>query len=280
MPDTLLGKILAPGAISTVFQPIYKAVATGFSPVILECLSRGPAGTNAESPAILFEYAQLKAAEPLVDRACISAALTAIAELKPATKISLNVFAATLARDNSFVDWAALQMKRLDLNPCNIIFEIVEHGEAWDTKAFLDSLSKIRAVGSMVALDDVGLAHSNFQRILESNAEYLKIDRCVVHECHLDKRRQALLKCLASLAKDLGAELIAEGVESDAALHAIRSQAIDLFQGFLFSRPVSASEISALLTTVFTGSLLLPASNKKPPKQSSTDFRSRTARAF
>jgi EAL domain-containing protein (putative c-di-GMP-specific phosphodiesterase class I) len=276
----LLSEILAPGAISTVFQPIYMTVGAGFSPVIVECLSRGPAGTNAESPAVLFEYAQLKVAEPLVDRACISAALIAIAKLKPTAKISVNVFAATLARDSDFVDWVVLQMEKLNLNPADIIFEIVEQGEARDSKAFLGSLGKLRAAGSMIALDDVGLAHSNFQRILESNAEYLKIDRCVIHECHLDSRRQTLLRCLASLAKELGAKLIAEGVESAADLHAIRSQAIELFQGFLFSRPVPASEISTLLNTMLTVPPLLPTSNKKQPRPSSINTRSRIAKAF
>jgi EAL domain-containing protein (putative c-di-GMP-specific phosphodiesterase class I) len=246
MPGTLIDKILAPGAVSTVFQPIYEADATGLRPVILECLSRGPALTNAADAGVLFEYAQLKGAEPVVDRACIRAALDAVVTIASCKKFSLNVFAATLVRDAGFVPWVAQQMKRLHLNPSNLIFELVEHGEAWDTQIFLGSLGDIRALGSEIALDDVGLANSNFQRILDCNPEFLKLDRCIVRDCGRDVRRQALLKSLRLIAKDLGSTLIAEGVETDEEMTALRWHDIHLFQGFLFSKPAPAAEIAGL----------------------------------
>jgi EAL domain-containing protein (putative c-di-GMP-specific phosphodiesterase class I) len=249
MPNTLLSKILTPGAISTVFQPIYKADPTGLRPVILECLSRGPISTNAAHPGVLFEYAQLKAAEPLIDRACVTAALDTVAVLNRPEKFSLNVFAATLVRDAGFVRWIAEQMNQLHLNPSRLIFELVEHGEAWDTQAFLSSLRDIRALGSAVALDDVGLAHSNFQRILDCDPEFLKLDRCIVRNCDRDPRRQALLRSLGLLAKDLGSNLIAEGVETYQEMNTVQSHDISLFQGFLFSKPVSVAEISSALDT-------------------------------
>jgi EAL domain-containing protein (putative c-di-GMP-specific phosphodiesterase class I) len=247
VPNTLLSKVLAPGAISTVFQPIYKSEGAGFVPVIIECLSRGPASTNAAHAGVLFEYAQLKAAEPLVDRACISAALDAVATIHRSTPISLNVFAATLVRDVGFIYWIADQMQRLSMNPAKLVFEIVEHGEAWDTRAFLSSLRDIRALGSAIALDDVGLAHSNFQRILECDPDFLKLDQCIVRNCDHDTRRQALLKSLGLLAKDLGSKVIAEGVETNEELSVVSSHGIALFQGFLFSRPVPLAEVTGLL---------------------------------
>jgi EAL domain-containing protein (putative c-di-GMP-specific phosphodiesterase class I) len=249
MPTTLLSKILTPGAISTVFQPIYKETAAGFVPVILECLSRGPASTNAVHAGVFFEYAQLKAAETLVDRACIAAALNAVATIEPPTAFSLNVFAATLVRDTGFVPWIADQLHRLDLNPSNLIFEIVEHGEAWDTQAFVAGVREIRALGASLALDDLGLAHSNFQRILECDPEFLKLDQCIVRNCDRDSRRQALLRSLVLLAGDLGSRLIAEGVETREELTTVRSHGIAFFQGFLFSTPQPVAKMSALLDT-------------------------------
>jgi EAL domain-containing protein (putative c-di-GMP-specific phosphodiesterase class I) len=217
--------------------------------VIIECLSRGPAQTNAADAGVFFEYAQLKGAESLVDRACVTAALTALARIGGPISFSLNVFAATLVRDSRFVSWVDEQMNRLHLNPSSLIFELVEHGEAWDTQVLLSSLRDIRSLGSKIALDDVGLAHSNFQRILNCNPEFLKLDRCIVRDCGKDRRRQALLKSLALLAKDLDSCLIAEGVETYEELNALRSHDIRLFQGFLFSKPASATEICVLLNT-------------------------------
>ncbi len=250
MFTTLLDKILAPSAISTVFQPIYKVDAISSKAVILECLSRGPASTNAAHAGVFFEYVQLKGAEPAVDRACIKAALDTVVNIAGSGRFSLNVFAATLVRDPGFVGWVSERLNKLQLNPSNLIFELVEHGEAWDTRVFLSSLRDIRALGSQIALDDVGLAHSNFQRILDCDPEFLKLDRCIVHDCGRDLRRQALLKSLGLLAKDLGSSLIAEGVETYEELNALRSHDISLFQGFLFSKPSPAAEISGMLETI------------------------------
>jgi EAL domain-containing protein (putative c-di-GMP-specific phosphodiesterase class I) len=208
---------------------------------------------------VLFEYAQLKAAEPLVDRACIAAALKAIVTIKHSGRFSLNVFAATLVRDVPFVHWLARQTSQLHLDPASLIFELVEHGDAWDAQAFVSSLRDIRSLGSQIALDDVGLAHSNFQRILDCDPEFLKLDRCIVRNCDRDSRRQALLKSLASLAKDLGSNLIAEGVETDEEMNEVCSHDISLFQGFFFSKPVSAVELSGLLHTTVPRKLPQPA---------------------
>jgi EAL domain-containing protein (putative c-di-GMP-specific phosphodiesterase class I) len=247
VPGALIDKILAPGAVSTVFQPIYEVNTADLNPVIIECLSRGPASTNAAHPGVFFEYAQLKGAEPLVDRACILAALHAVARIANCRRFSINVFAATLGQDAGFVPWVAQQLERLHLNPSNLIFELVEHGEAWDAQILLSSLRDIRALGSQIALDDVGLANSNFQRILDCKPEFLKLDQCIVRDCDRDSRRQALLKSLGIIAKDLGSTLIAEGVETHEEMTVLRRHDIQLFQGFLFSRPVSAAEVSALL---------------------------------
>jgi EAL domain-containing protein (putative c-di-GMP-specific phosphodiesterase class I) len=149
-------------------------------------------------------------------------------------------------RDDIFVGWMAEKLDHLRINPSNLVFELVEHGEAWDTQAFLGSLRDIRALGSAIALDDVGLAHSNLQRILDCDPEFLKLDRCIVHNCARDRRRQALLRSLELLAKDLRLSLIAEGVETDEEMDEVRSHDINLFQGFFFSKPVPASDISAL----------------------------------
>jgi len=244
--STLLTKIMAPGALSTVFQPIYRLDATGALPVILECLTRGPAGTNADHAGVLFEYAQLKAAESQVDRACIAAALQTVATIDHPITISLNVFAATLVRDADFLPWLGKLMAQANLDPAHLVFEIVEHGEAWNAEAFGCALRDIRQLGCGIALDDVGLAHSNFQRILQCNPEFLKLDRCIIRECDKDTRRQALLRSLGLLAHDLGSKLIAEGVETQSELATVRAHDIDLVQGFVFSKPVSAAKVHEL----------------------------------
>jgi EAL domain-containing protein (putative c-di-GMP-specific phosphodiesterase class I) len=244
----LLGKLLAPGALSTVFQPIYEINGISPVPIILECLSRGPASTNAAHAGVLFEYAQLKGAEHLVDRACITAALSIVPTIPYPKRFSLNVFAATLARDSGFTNWIAGVLSRVDLDPSNLVFEIVEHGEAWDTDLFLASLQNLRTMGATIALDDVGVGHSNFRRIIECDPDFLKLDQFIVRNCDRDNRRRALLRSLALLAADLGIRVVAEGVETEAELEVVRSHGIELLQGFLFSKPMPASAILDLFS--------------------------------
>jgi EAL domain-containing protein (putative c-di-GMP-specific phosphodiesterase class I) len=247
LPTSLLSKILAPQALSTVLQPIYKVGEGDFAPVILECLTRGPAHTNAAHAGVLFQYAQLKAAEAAVDRACITTALRAIAAIPLTMRISLNVFAATLVRDSSFVHWIDAETRRLKLDPSHLIFEIVESGEAWNAAAFKKSVDEMRGLGAAIALDDVGLAHSNLQRILECDPDFLKLDQCIVRACHQDPRRRVLLKSLSMLAHDLGMTLIAEGVETREELGTLLEHEIDFFQGYLFSPPLPPAEIGGRL---------------------------------
>ena len=86
----LLDQILAPGGLRPVFQPIYRVDATGRTLHGLECLTRGPRGTNAEPASVLFEYVRRKREEILVDRACILAAFCASRELSGAPRLSIN----------------------------------------------------------------------------------------------------------------------------------------------------------------------------------------------
>ena len=82
--STLLDLILEPGRLSVVFQPMFEVGASRPQLFALECLIRGPKGSNAERPNILFEYVRRKRAEAAVDRACIATAL-ADAAIFPAT---------------------------------------------------------------------------------------------------------------------------------------------------------------------------------------------------
>lgn len=78
---TLLDRILDPGQLSVVFQPIFDMGAESPRLFGLECLIRGPRGTNAQRPAVLFEYVRRKRAEAATDRACVATALKEAGEL-------------------------------------------------------------------------------------------------------------------------------------------------------------------------------------------------------
>ncbi|HET7294666.1 MAG TPA: EAL domain-containing protein [Vicinamibacteria bacterium] len=237
----LLETILEPGSLRVLFQPVFEADAGRMRVHYLESLVRGPEGTSLEAPEVLFDYAGRKNAAAAVDRACVRTILETARSLPPGATLGINVHASTLAHDPEFLsflgDTASLHM----IDPSRIVLEIVEHAPPWDMAAFRTSLEGLRDIGVRVALDDVGLGHSNFLMILECRPEYFKIDRYFVADSPRDFHRRVVLASIAELAARFGGQAIAEGVETRAELEAVRNLGIELVQGWLFgpARPAT-----------------------------------------
>lgn len=241
----LLDQILEPGGLSVVFQPMIEVTGHGLGLHGLECLTRGPRGTNAHRADVMFEYVRRKHQEPLMDRACIRVALEAAARLPGAPDLSLNVHASTVGSDGDFPTFLVATAERHDIRPSRLIVEIVEHTRHWDGVTFERGLCALRAAGARIALDDVGLGHSNYRMMLDTRPEYLKIDRYFVHGAQTDPGRRVVLHSIAELAGKLGARAVGEGVEDTTDLAPLREYGIDLVQGNLFDRPLTVDELNA-----------------------------------
>lgn len=242
-PDTLLDTVLTPGALSIVLQPILDISQRTPQLHALECLTRGPRGTNLEGADVLFEYVRRKKEEGPVDRACLRSALNACALLPGTHKISINMHASTLARDTDVVPMLQEAAGSYGIDLSRLIVEIVEHSSFWDEDSLLETLARLRNLGIMIALDDVGLGQSNFKMILDCRPEYLKIDRYFVHNSHKDFHRTVLLESISRVASQFGSRVIAEGVEQKADMERLLSLGINLMQGYLFAGTASPAEI-------------------------------------
>jgi EAL domain-containing protein (putative c-di-GMP-specific phosphodiesterase class I) len=241
----LLETILTPGQLMVVFQPIFEVEAT---PRLfgLECLIRGPRGTNGERPAVLFDYVRRKRAEAATDRACVAAILPAAAALPSEPRLTINVHACTLGRDLTFPQDLVALASQLGISPSRLVVEIVEHAPPLDVPGFRRSLAVLREAGVSIALDDVGLGQSNYKMILDVRPDIYKLDRYLVAGALADPYRQIVLDSLARMVRRLEARAVAEGVEEHEELVAVESAGIDLVQGFLLARPLSRK---ALLET-------------------------------
>lgn len=253
MPDhRALDAILQPGGITSLFQPICAVDDGHWSIASFECLSRGPKGTNFESANVLFDYVRLKREETLVDRACITTALTAARSLPPETHLGINVHASTLGRDPSFVDFLRGAADANGIAFHRLTIEVVEHAPPWDGLAFLSTLDRLRNHGARIALDDVGLGQSNFKMLLDVHPDFMKIDRYFIEHCATDTNRQAVIEVVTRLAHRFGAHVVAEGVEDEATVKILQLLGITLMQGFYFSEPVDAREVPALYESART----------------------------
>jgi len=239
----LIDQILATDGLTVRFQPVVELEGETLRLHTLECLTRGPERSNAARADVMFEYVRRKRVEPTVDRACISAALLAAAALPGTPRLSLNVHASTLGRDADFPSFLDAVTDRQGIHPSRLTIEIVEHARAWDGVTFSRALQALRTLGARIALDDVGLGHSNYGMMLDTQPEYLKIDRYFVHGALGDLQRRAVLDSIAQLALKLGARVVGEGVEDATDLLSLRDFGIDLAQGYLFAAPLSVVEL-------------------------------------
>jgi EAL domain-containing protein (putative c-di-GMP-specific phosphodiesterase class I) len=241
----LIDRILERGSLSVRFQAVLDVQTAPPQPHYLEALVRGPRGTTAEAPAILFEYARKKSKEALVDRACVEAIVEAAAALPLDVMVGINVHASTLAMDAGFVEFCASALATHAISAHRVVIEIVEHAPPWDVVGFRAALTGLRRLGARIALDDVGLGHSNYMMICECRPDYLKVDRYFVDGCHADFHRRAVLASVAQLARPFGARVVGEGVESMEDMMALRGLGITLVQGYLFGLPAPGLETLA-----------------------------------
>jgi EAL domain-containing protein (putative c-di-GMP-specific phosphodiesterase class I) len=232
---TLIDRVLEPGALTVSFQPVFESHGGAMKTHYLEALVRGPRGTSVESPEVLFEYARRKNRSAEVDRACVQAAFAEARCLSPQTHIGVNLHASTLAVDPEFLNVLGDAASQHGINPARLVVEIVEHAPPWDVEGFRNGLAGLRAIGARIALDDIGLGHSNYMMILECRPDYFKIDRYFVRGARHDFYRQAVLASVAQLARPFGAQVVAEGVETMEDLEAARAAGIGLVQGWLLS---------------------------------------------
>ncbi|MGH9944403.1 MAG: EAL domain-containing protein [Pyrinomonadaceae bacterium] len=241
---SLLDRILEPGSLSVVFQPILEKGAGGSWGIYsLECLIRGPKGTNIEKADVLFEYVRRKREERLVDRACVAVAIRGASELPGNFNFSLNVHASTLGRDDGFTSFLGDIAESNGVQLSRLTVEIVEHTHFWDKISFNHSLEELRRMGVRVALDDVGTGESNFRMIIDCHPDMFKVDRYIVENCHADFYRLAVLDSIAYLARRFGAQVVVEGVSTEADLEAVQSLGINLIQGYLFCAALPAAEL-------------------------------------
>ncbi|MDF4004724.1 GGDEF domain-containing protein [Luteibacter sp. PPL552] len=133
----------------------------------------------------------------------------------------------------------ALSVPGFDIG--RVTIEITERDIVDNAARLAHALGYLRARGVRVALDDFGNGHSNFEMWNEVHPEIVKIDRYLINGLAQSAERLAIVRALCSVAETLGAELVGEGVESEADLRMLRELGIPYAQGFLIARPTAES---------------------------------------
>jgi len=153
--------------------------------------------------------------------------------------ISVNISAANLS-ETDFVESLAATVREHDISFDRLELEITESAVMHDADQALAQLQKLSDLGVRVAIDDFGTGYSSLAYLQKLPAHVVKIDRSFISEIDRNARDQALVRSIITLSHDLGYRVVAEGVESEAAVTLLRSMGCDEAQGYHFARPMEA----------------------------------------
>lgn len=164
-----------------------------------------------------------------------------------APRIAVNVSAVQLRR-RSFVQDVGQALGKVDAEGGGVDLEITESLLMTEIDQSIAKLRELRAMGLRMALDDFGTGYSSLAYLSRLPIDTLKIDRSFVRDMTEQPSQTSIITAIISLAQALRLKAVAEGVETEPQAQLLRLLRCDQAQGFLFSAPVSADRIEALLT--------------------------------
>lgn len=218
---------LSQEALTMVFQPIADLV-TG-EVVGAEALARFRCEPQRPPDEWFHEAASIGRGTEL-ELAAVRAALRELDELPPDVFMSVNISPAM-----------AVRPELLDLlrqHPGDrVVLELTEHVRVDDYDALLSALMELRAWGLRIAVDDAGAGYSGLRHILRLRPDIIKLDLELTRDIDTDPARRALALALVTFAGEMGATIIAEGIETHEEMASLRSLGIRWGQGFHLAHP-------------------------------------------
>ncbi|MCE1242453.1 EAL domain-containing protein [Oryzomicrobium sp.] len=218
------------------FQPLVD-LAQGGEIFAFEALCRlqDPQG-RLLSGADAFRLAAQLQREADLDLECQRLALAAKAGAIPADKL---LFINVLPRNLMHQGWMnslSESLEHLGIDRRQVVIEVVESERA-DPAMLAQSCDALRTRGFRIALDDMGSGFNGLSTLAAVRADFIKVDRAIVHGAQGSKVRSVLLEAIVSMAQRLGATVIAEGLERAEDITFVRDMGIGYAQGYYFAPP-------------------------------------------
>ncbi len=181
----------------------------------------------------------------VLEQACLQQVAWRKRGLRP-VRVAVNIAGRQL-REPGFGAQVAAVVERCGADPRYLEIEVTESELMDEVDNAAEVLVQLRASGIGIAVDDFGTGHSSLGRLHHLAIDRLKIDRSFVFAMGGDERSSAIPRTILTLAASLGLEVVAEGVETEAQAAMLREWGCQELQGYLFSRPVHADQIAAML---------------------------------
>ena len=168
------------------------------------------------------------------------------------SKMSVNISARQLQRPEELVHEVVRVLEETQLAPNGLVLEITESMLMGDAEHNVDVLGKLKALGIGIAVDDFGTGYSNLAYLRRFPVDLLKVDKIFVDGMEDNPDDTAIVKAIIDLARAMGMQTVAEGIETTGQADRLRALGCELGQGYYFSQPLSATE--ALTTLLASAS--------------------------
>jgi EAL domain-containing protein (putative c-di-GMP-specific phosphodiesterase class I)/CheY-like chemotaxis protein len=228
------------GGIQIVFQPIVDLRID--EPVGFEALARFPAAPGRRTEAWFAEAEEVGLRTEL-EMTAINDALIRMDDLPGETFMSVNLSPETACSPQLV---RAIQFAP---SPRRIVLEVTEHAAVRDYGKLNACVGALRSRGVRLAVDDAGSGFASLQHILRLAPDFIKLDMELTRDVDNDLARRALAAALISFAAEIGATIIAEGIETEAELSTLRELGVAYGQGFFLARPAELPAAAASLST-------------------------------
>jgi len=145
------------------------------------------------------------------------------------------------------VDTVQAVLDETGLPPARLELEVTESAVMIDAEEVRERLDRLRSIGVDLTLDDFGSGYSSLSYLKRFRFHRLKIDRAFVRDLPGDADGAAIVDAILAMARSLGLDVVAEGVETEAQRAYLESRGCQGFQGYLFSRPLAPADVEAYL---------------------------------
>lgn len=214
-------------AVTMYQQPIH-ALAGGKA-VGVECLARFP-DLNKRGPQAWFDDAEKVGLGMELEMTAVRGALETVGTVPDGIYAAINASPATIMS-------GALREELETSGAKNLVIEITEHQQVEDFAALASEIKSLKPF-ARIAIDDVGTGYAGLRHLIELQPDILKMDMMLTRDIDSDPARRAITAAMVQFARDIGAKLVAEGIETEEERAVMQELGVDYGQGYLFARPL------------------------------------------
>lgn len=221
------------GNIIPYFQGIYDNKLNRITKY--ECLVRIMEGDQIYNPAMFIPIAKSTGIIRLLTPLMVEKTFKYFSK-HPEYSFSINISESDLDK-KSFPLWIMNRLLHYRISPDRVIFEILENDHWNGSSNSTRSLQELKEIGCKIAIDDFGVERSNFERLIEIQPDFIKIDGKFIQGIHENQTSYRLAAAITEMAHTIGAKVVAEFVSNQEELEAVKSLSIDYSQGYYLMEP-------------------------------------------